>query len=148
MLTVPSSLHNLGLTLQCIGWRGMRFKQLRFSWEGLSRFTFCKLCIIFGIKFMRVIAKSTLRAFWEKHADAEMPLKTWYKITEKADWRDSHEVKKVYSDVSVIGSNRLVFNIKGNKYRLVVYVMFKFRKVFVRFVGTHQEYDRIDVKTV
>ncbi len=97
---------------------------------------------------MRVIAKSTLRAFWEKHTDAEVPLKTWYKIVEKANWSDPHEVKEVYSDVSVVGSNRLVFNIKGNKYRLVVYVVFKFRKVFVRFVGTRQQYDRIDVKTI
>jgi mRNA interferase HigB len=97
---------------------------------------------------MRVIAKSTLRTFWEKHPDAEVPLKTWYKIVEKADWRDPHDVKEAYSDLSVVGSNRLVFNIKGNKYRLVVYVVFKFRKVFVRFVGTHQQYDRIDVKTI
>ncbi len=97
---------------------------------------------------MRVIAKSTLRAFWGKHADAEVPLKTWYKIAEKANWKDSHEVKEVYSDVSVIGTNRLVFNIKGNKYRLVVYVIFKFRKMFIRFVGTNQQYDRIDVKTI
>jgi mRNA interferase HigB len=97
---------------------------------------------------MRVIAKSTLRAFWEKHSDAEVPLKTWYKIAEKANWKDSNEVKEVYSDVSIIGSNRLVFNIKGNKYRLVVYVIFKFQKMFIRFVGTHQQYDRIDVKTI
>jgi mRNA interferase HigB len=97
---------------------------------------------------MRVIAKSTLRAFWEKHSDAEVPLKTWYKIAEKANWKDSHEVKEVYSDVSIIGSNRLVFNIKGNKYRLVVYVIFKFQKMFIRFVGTHHQYDRIDVKTI
>ena len=96
---------------------------------------------------MRVIAKSTLRAFWEKHTDAEVPLKMWYKIVEKANWSDPHEVKEVYSDVSVVGSNRLVFNIKGNKYRLVVYVVFKFRKVFVRFVDTPQQYERIDVKT-
>jgi mRNA interferase HigB len=87
---------------------------------------------------MRVIAKSTLRAFWEKHSDAEVPLKTWYKIVEKADWKDSHQVKKVYADVSIVGSNRLVFNIKGHKYRIVVYVIYRFQKIFIRFVGTHQ----------
>jgi mRNA interferase HigB len=97
---------------------------------------------------MRVIAKSTLKAFWEKHADAEIPLKTWYKIVEKADWKDNQDVKKLFGDVSVIGNNRLVFNIKGNRYRIVVYVVFKFRKIFIRFIGTHQQYDRIDVKII
>lgn len=97
---------------------------------------------------MRVIAKSTLKSFWEKHADSEIPLKTWLKIVEKSDWKDSHDVKLIYADVSVIGSNRLVFNIKGNRYRIVVYVVFKFQKMFIRFVGTHQQYDHIDVKTI
>ena len=97
---------------------------------------------------MRVIAKSTLKAFWEKHADAEIPLRTWYKIVEQADWKDAHEVKKIFADVSVVGNNRLFFNIKGNRYRIVVYLVFKFQKMFIRFVGTHQQYDRIDVKTI
>ena len=97
---------------------------------------------------MRVIAKSTLKSFWEKHADAEVPLKTWYKIAEKSDWSDSHDVKKIYSDASIVGNNRIVFNIKGNKYRIVVYMIFKYRKMFIRFVGTHQQYDRIDAKTI
>ena len=95
-----------------------------------------------------MIAKSTLKSFWVKHADAEIPLKTWFKIVEKSDWKDSHDVKLVYADVSVIGNNRLVFNSKGNRYRIVVYVVFKFQKMFIRFVGTHQQYDRIDVKTI
>ena len=97
---------------------------------------------------MRVIAKSTLRSFWEHHADAEVPLKIWYKIVEGADWKDSNDVKKIYGNVSVMGNNRLVFNIKGNRYRIVVYVIFKLRKMFIRFVGTHQQYNRIDSKTI
>jgi mRNA interferase HigB len=97
---------------------------------------------------MRIIAKSALRAFWEKHRDAEIPLKTWYKIVEKSDWSNAHEVKKIYSDASAVGSNRVVFNIKGNHYRIVVYIVFKYRKLFIRFVGTHQQYDRINVKTI
>jgi mRNA interferase HigB len=97
---------------------------------------------------MRVIAKSTLKAFWLKHADAEVPLKTWYKIIEKADWNDAHDVKKTYADASVIGNNRIVFNIKGNRYRIVVYIVFKFGKIFIRFVGTQQQYDRIDAKMI
>ena len=97
---------------------------------------------------MRVIAKSTLSTFWERYEDAEVPLKTWCKIIEKADWKDAHDVKKIYADTSIIGSNRIVLNIKGNKYRIVMYAVFKFRKIFIRFVGTHQQYDRIDVKTI
>jgi mRNA interferase HigB len=97
---------------------------------------------------MRVIAKSTLKEFWEKHADAEVPLKTWYKIVEKANWANTHDVKSVYADASVVGNNRVVFNIKGNKYRIVVYAIFKYRKFFIRFVGTHQQYDKIDVTTI
>ena len=112
-----------------------------------TEFTECKLCYICD-SYMRVIAKSTLRAFWEKHADAEVPLKTWYRILEKADWEDSHDIKRVYGDASLVGNNRVVFNIKGNRYRIVVYIIFKFKKVFIRFVGTHQQYDKIDVKNI
>jgi mRNA interferase HigB len=97
---------------------------------------------------MRVIAKSTIRTFWEKHEDAAVPLKTWYKIVEKSNWSNGHEVKKDFATVSIVGENRLVFNIKGNKYRIVVYAVFKFQKFFIRFIGTHQQYDRIDVKTI
>lgn len=97
---------------------------------------------------MRIIAKSTLRLFWEKHEDAEVPLKVWYKIVEKTNWTISHEVKKDFATVSIVGDNRLVFNIKGNNYRIVVYTVFKFQKIFIRFVGTHQQYDKIDAKTI
>jgi mRNA interferase HigB len=97
---------------------------------------------------MRVIAKSTLRSFWENHSDAEVPLKTWYKIVEKADWSDSNEVKRDFASVSILGNNRLVFNIKGNKYRIIVFTMFKYRKIFIRFVGTHAQYDKIDAATI
>ncbi len=97
---------------------------------------------------MRIIAKSTLCAFWEKHADAEVPLKTWYKILEKADWKNNHDIKIIYVDASVVGNNRVVFNIKGNHYRIVVYIIFKFKKVFIRFIGTHQQYDKIDAKNI
>ncbi len=97
---------------------------------------------------MRIITRSTLKSFWEKHADAEVPLKTWYKIVEHAAWRDTHDVKEIFSTASVVGENRIVFNIKGNKYRILVYAVFKYKKFFIRFVGTHQQYDRIDAKTI
>jgi mRNA interferase HigB len=97
---------------------------------------------------MRIIAKSTLREFWEKHNDAEVPLKTWHKIVEKQNWQNTHDIKQMYGDASIIGSNRVVFNIKGNNYRLVVYIVFKVQKVFIRFIGTHKQYDNIDVRTI
>lgn len=97
---------------------------------------------------MRIIAKSTLRAFWEKHPDAETPLKTWYKIVEKQNWKSTQDIKKLFGSASIITSNRVVFNIKGNDYRLVVYIVFSIQKIFIRFVGTHKQYDKIDVKSI
>jgi len=97
---------------------------------------------------MRIIAKSTLRAFWEKHPDAETPLKTWYKIVEKQNWKSTQDIKKLFGSASIITSNRVVFNIKGNDYRLVVYIVFSIQKIFIRFVGTHKQYDKIDIKSI
>ena len=97
---------------------------------------------------MRIFTKGTLREFWQRHPNAEVPLKTWYKIVEKAKWKNTHDVKKIYGNASIVGNNRVVFNIKGNDYRLVVYFVFKYQMVYIRFVGTHKEYDKIDVKTI
>ncbi len=97
---------------------------------------------------MRVIAKSTLREFWEKHRDAEIPLKTWYALAGRADWQTTQDVKAMFGNASFVADNRVVFNIKGNKYRIVVYIVFKVKKVFIRFVGTHADYDKIDVTKI
>jgi len=97
---------------------------------------------------VRIIALRTLREFWERHADAEQPLRAWYHDARKADWRIPADVKRVYANASVVGENRMVFNIGGNKYRLVVAINYAFRICYVRFVGTHQAYDRVNVKTV
>jgi len=97
---------------------------------------------------MRVIAKSTLREFWVRHPDSEVPLKTWYRIVCQEDWKTTHDIKLIFGDASFVGKNRVVFNIKGNKYRIVVYIVFKVRKVFIRFVGTHTDYDKIDAFNV
>lgn len=97
---------------------------------------------------MRVIAKGTLRAFWEKHSDAEIPLKTWYALVDHADWKTTHDIKSMFGDASFVANNRVVFNIKGNKYRVVVYIVFKVKKVFIRFVGTHAQYDKIDASKI
>ena len=97
---------------------------------------------------MRIIAKRTLREFWERHPDAEEPLLAWYREVEQEDWDSPDKVKAKYRNASIVGDNRVVFNIKGNHYRLVAKVNYPHRIVYVRFVGTHAEYDRIDVEEV
>ena len=97
---------------------------------------------------MRVIAVSTLRAFWETHPDAEQPLKAWYEEATRASWTQAADVKAQYRSASVLKNRRIVFNIKGNDYRLVVTVAYKWQIIYVKFVGTHKEYDAIDEETV
>jgi mRNA interferase HigB len=97
---------------------------------------------------MRVIAKKALREFWERHRDAEEPLLAWSREVEHEDWDTPAKVKQKYGSASIVGNNRVVFNIKGNSYRLVVRVNYRARIVLIRFVGTHAEYDRIDVEEV
>ena len=97
---------------------------------------------------MRVIAKKTLRLFWESHLDAEEPLLAWYREVELEDWDTPAKVKAKYGNASIVGGNRVVFNIKGNDYRLVVKINYPYRVVYVRFVGTHTEYNSIDAEQV
>lgn len=97
---------------------------------------------------MRIIALATLREFWKLHADAETPLRSWYAEASRAGWRSPADVKAAYRNASLIANNRIVFNIKGNDYRLVVAVHYNRGMMFIRFVGTHREYDRIDARTI
>ncbi|MFZ5658757.1 MAG: type II toxin-antitoxin system HigB family toxin [Pseudomonadota bacterium] len=97
---------------------------------------------------MRVIAKSTLRAFWEERPDAEQPLRTWHAMACKADWKTPADVKADYRNASIIANNRVVFNIKGNDYRLITAINYDFGTIWIKFIGTHAEYDRIDAATV
>ncbi len=97
---------------------------------------------------MRVIARRTLREFWERHPDAQQPLAAWYHDAKRARWTSPSDIKAVYRNASFVGSQRVVFNIKGNKYRVVVAVQYPFGLVYIRFVGTHAEYDRIDAATI
>lgn len=97
---------------------------------------------------MRIIALGTLREFWAKHPDAEAPLCAWYAQASRADWSSPGDVKRAYRNASFLPGNRVVFNIKGNDYRLIVAVHYSRRMMFVRFVGTHAEYDRIDAETI
>jgi mRNA interferase HigB len=97
---------------------------------------------------VRIIARGTLRDFWLINADAEQPLKTWFREAEDADWATPHAVKDQYGNASVIGDSRIVFNIAGNKYRLIVKFNYPYRIGYIRFIGTHAEYDEIDAETI
>ncbi len=97
---------------------------------------------------MRIIAISTLRAFWTKHPDAQTPLQAWYALASRAQWKSPSDIKAAYRNASLTANNRVVFNIKGNDYRLVVLVRYDKGLLFVKFVGTHAQYDKIDVLTV
>jgi mRNA interferase HigB len=97
---------------------------------------------------VRVIAKRTLRDFWEKHADSEQQLKAWYNEAEQADWKSPNEIKKDYPSASILEDNRIVFNIKGNNYRLIVRVNYKYAIVWIRFIGTHADYDKVDATKI
>lgn len=97
---------------------------------------------------MRIISRRTLREFWNIYPDSEEPLKAWFQEATHADWANPHDVKALYGNASVIGDGRIVFNIVGNKYRLIVWFNFPYRIGYIRFVGTHAEYDGIDAENV
>lgn len=97
---------------------------------------------------MRVIAKKILREFWHKHADAENQLKTWFKEVSKAKWSDPNDIKAEYPKASILKNGRVVFNIVGNKYRLVVDINYVRQWVFIRYIGTHKDYDNIDAGSI
>ena len=95
---------------------------------------------------VRVIARSTLQQFWlSGHADAEQPLKAWFAEARRATWQTMGDIKARYPSASVIDAERIVFNIGGNKYRLVVKVWFAGQALWIKFLGTHKQYDRVDV---
>ena len=99
---------------------------------------------------MQVIAKKALREFWQKHPKSERPLSTWYKIVSNASWEKPADIKTAFgTNVDFVGDNRAIFDIGGNKYRLIVYVAYApYYRVLIKFVGTHEEYDHIDPETV
>jgi mRNA interferase HigB len=97
---------------------------------------------------LRVISKPILREFWARHPNAEGRLRAWYQEAKAADWAGPVDIKNTYPSASFLGDNRVVFNIGGNDYRLVVRIKYEFRVVYIRFVGTHAEYDAINAAKV
>lgn len=100
------------------------------------------------VSFMRIIAVRTLKAFWQKHPDAESALRAWYTEAKRATWKGPQDIKSAYRTASILRNNRIVFNIKGNSYRLIVAVKYEFQIVYIRFVGTHAEYNRVKAEEV
>jgi mRNA interferase HigB len=97
---------------------------------------------------MVVIAKKILNRFGEIHADSIDPLNEWWRICKRKNWKSLSDVKKDFGSVDYVGNDRYVFNIKGNKYRLVVMIFFDVRTIFIRFIGTHSEYNKIDCRSI
>ncbi|MBT8259038.1 MAG: type II toxin-antitoxin system HigB family toxin [Bacteroidia bacterium] len=97
---------------------------------------------------MRVIAKRTLKNFWTVHRDCEQSLKSWYHEALRARWANVNELKKDYPSASILKNKRICFNIKGNNYRLIVKINFDYQIIWVRFIGTHSEYDKIDANNI
>ncbi len=98
---------------------------------------------------MRIISHRTIREYSKRNPKAESALEAWYKTTSKANWTCFADMKKDFNSVDSVGNQRYVFNIKGNDYRLVVIVRFVLGTVFIRFIGTHQEYDKIkDIQNI
>ena len=98
---------------------------------------------------MQIIALRALRLFWEDHPQAEIPLRTWYGLVSNAVWDGPADVKQQFgASVDFVADNRVIFDIAGNKFRLVVHVAYRFKRVLVKFVGTHADYDKIDTETI
>ena len=97
---------------------------------------------------MRIVAKKTLVQFAQVHADARQPLLAWHEEAVHSRWATPQDIKNRYPTASFVGNNRVVFNIGGNKYRLIVAVAYRIGVAYVKFVGTHSDYDRIDAATV
>jgi mRNA interferase HigB len=97
---------------------------------------------------VRVIAKRTLREFWRKHKDSEQQLKSWYREVDKGNWHHLNELKADYPNISILKNNRVCFDIKGNHYRLIARINFDYQMMWIRFIGTHAEYDKIDANNI
>jgi len=97
---------------------------------------------------LRIIARRTLKEFWLKHHEVEEQLKTWYHDAKNSDWHSPHDIKDLYPSASLLGDNRVVFNIKGNRFRLIVKINYDFQIIYIRFIGTHSAYDKIDAEKI
>jgi mRNA interferase HigB len=97
---------------------------------------------------MRIISVKALREFWARHPDAEQPLKAWFAEARSASWTQPAEIKDKYGSASILRDGRVVFDIGGNRYRVIAWINYDFFTIYIRFVGTHEEYDQIDAQSI
>ena len=97
---------------------------------------------------MQIIAYRALREFWRLHPQAEVPLRVWYGLVSRVEWSGPAEIRESFNSADFVGDSRVIFDIGGDKYRLVVRIAYRHKRMLIKFVGTHQEYDRIDPETV
>ena len=97
---------------------------------------------------MRIIAKKTLRDFWERHPDSEQSLKAWHLEFREAEWATPAQLKDLYSSASILVNNRVVFDVEGNKYRLIVWIRYQQNMVHIKWLGTHAEFDHVNAEKV
>jgi mRNA interferase HigB len=105
------------------------------------------LCIKFLCK-VRVIAKKILREFWDIHEDCEQQIESWYQEANNGEWKNPNQIKQEYPSISILNDNRVVFNIKGNTYRLIVKINYDYQMIWIRYIGTHAEYDKINANEI
>ncbi len=99
-------------------------------------------------KMERIFSKGTLREFWDRYPDSEQYLKTWFDTAMSSSWKNPNDVKNTYSNASILKDSRIVFNIKGNSYRLIAKFNYEKQWIFIRFIGTHIEYDKVDANNI
>jgi mRNA interferase HigB len=98
---------------------------------------------------MQIVALRTLRLFWERHPQAETPIRVWYTVASRADWKSPDDIKRQFgATVDFTSDNRAIFDLSGNKYRLIVHISYVYKRILVKFIGTHADYDKIDAETV
>lgn len=97
---------------------------------------------------MRIITFTTLKNYYQRHPESNVALREWFSKTKRADWNNLSDIKKTFNHVDYIGNDRYVFDIKGNHFRLVVIILFKNKSVYIRFIGSHKEYDSIDCSNI
>jgi mRNA interferase HigB len=98
---------------------------------------------------VQIVSKKTLVAFWTRHPQSKAPLTAWYQVVDKVEWRTPADIKAQFgANVDFVSDNRAIFDIAGNKYRVIVHVSYTYKRVLIKFVGTHAEYDKVDAETV
>lgn len=97
---------------------------------------------------MQVIALRALREFWERYPQAEVPLRSWHAIVSRVEWSGPADIRPMFNSADFVGDSRVIFDIGGNKFRVVVHIAYRYKRVLIKFVGTHREYDQIDPETV